>query len=264
MAGIQSEQAQQFGKGLPAVRHHKVLAGDQQVQTGRVVPGPRAFSGVLAVNADVKAQRAGLNGFGHGQDRLAQLLSQISGLLPAPVQPAQDQRENGFQSQQGEDFCQHRVRHLRQVKTVALERAHEVFGIHLIRNGAQLRQEGVKLLRPVFPCQAEDPLQLVAVNRTVVLNLPGQQVAGDVEQRAQGRKCGQPVPAANKGLPGTGQNEAQLIPGDRSGAEGLAENDMPVQLPDGGLRIGDQLKISVAGGGRFQPVIEEAFGQGVD
>ena len=201
MAGIQSEQAQQFGKGLPAVRHHKVLAGDQQVQTGRVVPGPRAFSGVLAVNADVKAQRAGLNGFGHGQDRLAQLLSQISGLLPAPVQPAQDQRENGFQSQQGEDFCQHRVRHLRQVKTVALERAHEVFGIHLIRNGAQLRQEGVKLLRPVFPCQAEDPLQLVAVNRTVVLNLPGQQVAGDVEQRAMGRKCGQLVLAANIGPP---------------------------------------------------------------
>ncbi|WP_254912030.1 hypothetical protein [Enterobacter cloacae] len=39
---------------------------------------------------------------------------------------------------------------------------------------------------------------------------------------------------------------------------------MPVQLPDGGLRIGDQLKISVAGDGRFQPVIEEAFGQGVD
>ncbi|EOG9874803.1 MULTISPECIES: hypothetical protein [Enterobacter cloacae complex] len=39
---------------------------------------------------------------------------------------------------------------------------------------------------------------------------------------------------------------------------------MPVQLPDCGLRICDQLKISVAGDGRFQPDIEEAFGQGVD
>ncbi|VGB99473.1 Uncharacterised protein [Klebsiella pneumoniae] len=104
----------------------------------------------------------------------------------------------------------------------------------------------------------------MAVNRTIVLNLPGQQVAGDVEQRAQGRKCGQPVLAANKGLPGIGQDEAQLIPGDRSGAEGLAENDMPVQLPDGGIRIRYQLKIPVAGRDRFQSVIEEAFGQGVD
>ncbi|MGG9067853.1 hypothetical protein ACQ9A7_23745 [Enterobacter hormaechei] len=60
------------------------------------------------------------------------------------------------------------------------------------------------------------------------------------------------------------QEEAQLIPGDRSGAEGLAENDMPVQLPDRGLRIGDQLIIAVTGRDRFQAVIEETFGQGVD
>jgi hypothetical protein len=39
---------------------------------------------------------------------------------------------------------------------------------------------------------------------------------------------------------------------------------MPVQLPDRGLRIGNQLKIPVAGRDRFQSVIEEAFGQGVD
>ncbi|CNU78280.1 Uncharacterised protein [Salmonella enterica subsp. enterica serovar Bovismorbificans] len=39
---------------------------------------------------------------------------------------------------------------------------------------------------------------------------------------------------------------------------------MPVQLPDRGLRIGNELKIPVAGGGRFQPVIKEAFGQSVD
>ena len=39
---------------------------------------------------------------------------------------------------------------------------------------------------------------------------------------------------------------------------------MPVQLPDRGLRIGNELKIPVAGRDRFQSVIEEAFGQGVD
>ncbi|MGG5415533.1 MULTISPECIES: hypothetical protein [Edwardsiella] len=39
---------------------------------------------------------------------------------------------------------------------------------------------------------------------------------------------------------------------------------MPVQLPDRGLRIGNELKIPIAGRDRFQPVIEEAFGQGVD
>lgn len=55
MSGVQAEQAQQFGERFPAVRHHEVLAGDQQVQTGRGVPGPRPFSGVLAVNADLKA-----------------------------------------------------------------------------------------------------------------------------------------------------------------------------------------------------------------
>lgn len=64
-----------------------------------------------------------------------------------------------------------------------------------------------------------------------MLHLPGQQVTGDVEQRVQGREGGQPVLAADKGLPGIGQDEAQLVPGDRSGAESLAENDMPVQLP---------------------------------
>ncbi len=60
------------------------------------------------------------------------------------------------------------------------------------------------------------------------------------------------------------QNEAQLVAGDRGRAESLAENNMPVKLPDRGVRIGDQLKISVAGRGRFQTVIKEAFGQGVD
>ena len=35
---------------------------------------------------------------------------------------------------------------------------------------------------------------------------------------------------------------------------------MPVQLPDRGLRIGNELKIPVAGRDRFQSVIEEAFG----
>ncbi|MCS0522624.1 hypothetical protein [Enterobacter hormaechei] len=60
------------------------------------------------------------------------------------------------------------------------------------------------------------------------------------------------------------QDEAQLVAGDRGGAEGLAEDDMPVQLPDRVLRIGEQLKIPVAGRDRFQSVIQEAFGQGVD
>ena len=35
---------------------------------------------------------------------------------------------------------------------------------------------------------------------------------------------------------------------------------MPVQLPDRGLRIGNELKIPVTGRDRFQAVIEEAFG----
>ena len=39
---------------------------------------------------------------------------------------------------------------------------------------------------------------------------------------------------------------------------------MPVQLPDRGLRIGNELKIPVAGRDRFQSVIEEALGRGVD
>lgn len=79
-----------------------------------------------------------------------------------------------------------------------------------------------------------------------------------------GRERGHPVLAAHKGFPGMDQDEAQLITRNQGGAEGLAQNDMPVQLPDRGLRIGDQLKIPVAGHHRFQTVIEEAFGQGVD
>lgn len=55
MAGVQREQAQQFGEGFPAVRHHEVLAGDEQVQTRRVVPGPRALAGILAIDADIEA-----------------------------------------------------------------------------------------------------------------------------------------------------------------------------------------------------------------
>jgi len=61
-----------------------------------------------------------------------------------------------------------------------------------------------------------------------MLHLPGQQVAGDVEQGAQGREGGQPVMPAQEGFPGMNQDEAQLIPGDGGGTEGLAENDMPV------------------------------------
>lgn len=40
MTGIKREQAQQFREYFPAVRHHKILAGDEQVQTGCIVPGP--------------------------------------------------------------------------------------------------------------------------------------------------------------------------------------------------------------------------------
>lgn len=71
-----------------------------------------------------------------------------------------------------------------------------------------------------------------------MLHLPGQQIAGDVEQRAQGREGGEPVPSVQKRLPGVNQNEAQLVAGDRGRAESLAENNMPVKLPDRGVRIG--------------------------
>ena len=145
------------------------------------------------------------------------------------------------------------ARHLRQFKTVALQRAQEVLGIHLIHDRAQLCTEGVKLFRPVFPYQAEDPLQVMAIHRTVMLHLPGQQVAGDVEKGVQNRERGQPVLAMQNSFPGTGQEEAQLITGDRSGAEGLTENDMPLQQPDGGIRIGNELKIPSPGAIVFSP-----------
>jgi len=89
-----------------------------------------------------------------------------------------------------------------------------VFGIHLIHDRAQLCPEDVKLFRPVFPGQAEDPLQVVAIHRTVMLHLPGQQVAGDVEQRTQGRQGGQPVIPAQEGLPCMNQHKTQLIAGE--------------------------------------------------
>ena len=234
------------------------------MQTRGVVPGARALAGVLTFSADIEAQRAGLNALRHGRERRAQLLRQRPGLLRAPLQPAQNQRKDVLQPRQGEYLRQLAVGHVGQFKAAALQRAQEVFGIHLVHDRAQLRPEPVKFLRPVFTGQAEDPFQIGAVHRPAVLNLPGQQVAGDVEQRVQGRKRGQPVLSVQEGIPGMVQHEAQFVPGNRGGAEGLAENDMPVQLPDSGLRIGDQLKISVAGGGRFQSVIKEAFGQGVD
>ncbi|CNU78259.1 Uncharacterised protein [Salmonella enterica subsp. enterica serovar Bovismorbificans] len=90
-----------------------------------------------------------------------------------------------------------------------------MFGIHLIHDRAQLFPEGVKLFRPVFSGQAEDPLQVVAIHRTVMLHLPGQQVTGDIEQRAQGRQGGQPVMPAQEGLPGMNQHKTQLVAGER-------------------------------------------------
>ncbi len=60
-----------------------------------------------------------------------------------------------------------------------------MLGIHLIHDRAQRCPEPVKLFHPVFAGQAEDPLQVVVIHRTVMLHLPGQQVTGDVEQRAQ-------------------------------------------------------------------------------
>ena len=89
-----------------------------------------------------------------------------------------------------------------------------MFGIHLIHYRAQLCPEGVKFFRPVFPGQAEDPLQVVAIHRTVMFHLPGQQVAGDVEQRIQGREGRQPVMPAQEGFPGVNQHKAQLVAGE--------------------------------------------------
>ncbi|STM86780.1 Uncharacterised protein [Escherichia coli] len=90
-----------------------------------------------------------------------------------------------------------------------------MFGIHLIHHGAQRCPEGFKLFRPVFPGQAENPLQVVTVHRAIVLHLPGQQVASDVQQRVQGRECGQPIMPAQEGLPDVNQDKAQFVAGER-------------------------------------------------
>ncbi|SWN36820.1 Uncharacterised protein [Klebsiella pneumoniae] len=83
-----------------------------------------------------------------------------------------------------------------------------MLGIHLILNGAQRFQEGVKFLRPVFPRQAENPLQIMGVHRTVMLLLPSQQIPDDVQLGAQGRESGHPVPTVQKGFLGMDQDEA--------------------------------------------------------
>ncbi len=168
----------------------------------------------LAVNADIKAQGAGPDGFRYGRNNRAQLLRQSGGLLFCPAQPAQDQREYGLQPRQGENFRQVSVGNVSQLKTVALQRTQKMLGIHLIHDRAQRCPEPVKLFHPVFAGQAEDPLQVVVIHRTVMLHLPGQQVTGDVEQRAQGRQGCQPVMPAQEGLPGMNQHKAQLVAGE--------------------------------------------------
>ncbi|UUF21906.1 hypothetical protein JSMCR1_p228 (plasmid) [Escherichia coli] len=121
MTGIKREQAQQFREYFPAVRHHKILAGDEQVQTGCIVPGPRTLAGMLAVNADLEAKRAGSTfpsrSGSPGADPVRGLW-----LVCSPVQPAQDQGKYGIQPRQGKNFRQDRVWNLRKFKAAALQR----------------------------------------------------------------------------------------------------------------------------------------------
>lgn len=76
LTGIQREEPQQLGEHCPAVKHLKLLTGNEQVQTRRVIPDSWALVGILAVDADLKTQRTGLNDFRGGRDKRSQLLCQ--------------------------------------------------------------------------------------------------------------------------------------------------------------------------------------------
>ncbi len=203
MTGIKREQAQQFREYFPAVRHHKILAGDEQVQTGCISTRPPDARRDAGRQCGSRGEACRLRRFPSRSGSPGRSGARAVALSVVQSSPRRT-RGNMVFSRGRVKICQDRVWNLRKFKAAALQRAQQVLGIHLIHNRTQICEESVKFFHQVISRQAEYPLQIVPVHRAVVSSLPGQQVAGDVEQGVQGRECCQPVLAADKGLPGIG------------------------------------------------------------
>ena len=156
-----------------------------------------------------RAQRTGLNGFRYGRDHRAQLLGR-SGLSPFQSSPRSISGKTAFS--RGRVKISASTASGTSAGQNSRSRA-DAGGVRHTsdpRPGAALPGRR-QTLPSSFSRPAENPLQVVTVHRAIVLHPPGQQVAGDVQQRVQGRECVASLLCPRMKASGVNQDKAQFV-----------------------------------------------------
>lgn len=258
------EGSQQLAEFFMAKGHQEVLALEHQEQLRGVVPAAWPDAGLLAADADLHFQGAGAEGFPHGGDGRADLVREAAQGIKVPVPGIHAQGEDGLQAGAGEDAAQHRIRDGIEIESPAGQGAQEAFGVVLGDVRRQLRPERRQPRRQVIPCQAEGAFQVGGVHGLTGLHLPGQEFGGDGQQHLQAGETHQLALAAVVTPVRCVQQELEGLPGERRGAEGLAEDQLAVELAQGLIRIGGQTEVLLPDGAVLQAGVHQAFGEGID